>query len=105
MATYSENTSIKIQAPISQNGSASLSASTLYSCPANSYAIVTLQIAGVASGVIKVGGKVFMVGPGGVGFTLLTGVYVGPGQTVVIEENTGGSVTGFVSGVEFKNSP
>jgi hypothetical protein len=95
----SSNTTIKISAAISNQVTNS---GTLYTCPANSYAIVNLaydwtaascffQVAGRTVGFIT--GADATVGP----------IYVGPGQAVTI--TAGASGTGYISGVEFINTP
>jgi lipoate-protein ligase B len=96
MATYSSNTTIKIQTAISN----STTSGTLYTCPANSYAIVQVSYNGNSADVLSIGGQ-DLVKSGNSG--QFTGIYVGPGQAVIYMPNISG--TGKISGVEFKNTP
>lgn len=102
MATFSSNVTIKIQAAVL--GSASNSSSTLYTAPANSYAVLNLFVvaSGSAGDQVTVGGN--QVWNGGVATRTLQ-LYVGPGQAVATVYGGSPTFTAHISGAEFKNSP
>ena len=94
----SSNTTLKVNAAIS--ASTSISA-TLYTAPANGYAIVNLTASSSAGGTtITIGGRnVISVTTATV---LGQTAYVGPSQSVVATIGTGNAQ---ISGVEFVNTP
>jgi hypothetical protein len=89
---------------------------TLYTAPANSFAIVQISILvtttfGTANWRIY-GNGVYVVNPVSIGIgssssTVVYGIYIGPGQTVVsnviFDVGSGQNFEAYVSGVEFKN--
>lgn len=103
MATYSNNTTIKISAAVSN--SLSTQNGTLYTAPALSYAIVQvcLVMAGAASqGTLSVGGVVVeTIGASKTFYNVL----VGPGQAVAYTWNAAGGGVNTISGVNFLNTP
>lgn len=105
MSTYSNNTTLKVQAAI---GASLTGNGTLYTCPANSYAIVNFTNVGGTSGFqLLLDSKVvftgFMSSPSAVEGSRPVQIYVGPGQSLVT--SGGGGQNAHVTGVEFKNSP
>lgn len=130
MATYSNNTTVKANASIAA-ASGGFANGNLYTAPANGYAIINIGV-GVGSGNgsmgVTVGGQYvaersnngtsggtsiaggaipaanMQYGGTGAHVQSLTGVYVGPGQTVAAV-GTGGLVYAWISGTEFVNTP
>jgi hypothetical protein len=129
MATYSSNVTMKVSAAIS---AASITdGATLYTAPANGYAIIqaSIQVVGGSdTGEMRVGGQPVLSaygisgsdarsstfgvtntgGPSSIdgaqtGFFHERGIYVGPGQTVTWHTNN--SRRARISGVEFINTP
>lgn len=111
MATYSANTTVKINAAVS--GSVLNTGTLLGAIGAAEYAIVTLGFTGSFSGTtgiitVTVGGQfmdVVTVGPNGL-VPLQRVFYVGPGQGISVTR-TGGTVdvTSRIAGVRFINTP
>lgn len=99
MATYTNAIAVSGAVAATNSGG------TLYTCPANSYAIINVYAAftGLLGGSISVGGQtypmVFSNGSGGSGAVWTLTFHVGPGQAVV---NTGGGTVA-ISGVQFTN--
>ncbi|HEY9705640.1 MAG TPA: hypothetical protein V6C58_24590 [Allocoleopsis sp.] len=114
-AVLGNNVSIKVNAAVSNSSSAA--SATLYTAPANGYAIVQVGIDNGGSGAVllSVGGLGILNynptdnvwnGQNGTGgaFTALTqSIYLGPSQSISYSGNLGGTVT--VTGVSFINSP
>lgn len=100
----SGNSTIKISAAVSNSISSGASSSaTLYTCPANSYALVQLACSAFgANGTFTVGGRVICT------FAAVSATpiwaYVGPSQVVQVS-SSGAANTGTISGVEFINTP
>jgi hypothetical protein len=90
MATYGQNTTIKVNAAISNTASNA----NLYTAPANGYAVVLVHLP--TGGQVLVGGVVAFQS----GASLNNQLYVGPGQTAYAN---GSNIT--ISGVEFINTP
>lgn len=88
MATYGQNTTIKVNAAVSASGSNT----TLYTAPANGYAILNAYLP--AAGNITVAGQIVNA----VGGNSIA-IYVGPGQAVACVSSAS------ISGVEFINTP
>lgn len=122
MATFSDNTTIKIDTAVAAAASIPAFGTTvnIYTCPANCYAIlqasVLLNSAFGDTLALFVGGiavRTFKSNSGNREFpfsddignedTSPIQIYVGPGQTVRIDG--GGGSVGRVSGIQFKNSP
>lgn len=105
MATYSSNTTIKIQTAVSASAFLSTggTSSTIYTCPASSYAILNFSGDEGAAGYALVSdNKAVKKDNTSSGSNTF---YVGPGQTVKVTCTNGTLVTFYVTGVEFKNSP
>lgn len=97
MATYSSNTTIKIESAISASGGSGV----IYSAPANSYAIVNASRLSGNTG-LQIGGQQVvsnLSAVGNVGYEL----YVGEGQSVNVTTDSSGTIC--ITGVEFKNTP
>lgn len=96
MATYGGG--VKITAAVSGSGTSG----AIYSCPAGQYAIVQVFIPAQTGGSCSVsagGGTLFVqTNPPN---TLITGVYVGPGQSVSV--SMGGGQPSSLAGVQFSN--
>lgn len=90
MATYGQNTTIKVNAAISNTASNA----TLYTAPANGYAVVQVNLP--TGGQVTVGGVVAFQS----GASLNNQLYIGPSQSAVA---VGNNIT--ISGVEFINTP
>lgn len=93
----SSNTTLKVNAAISATTSFS---GTLYTAPANGYAIVNLS--GSSSGgttLISIGGRPAL---STTGFIIGQTAFVGPSQSVTAAIGTG---IASISGVEFVNTP
>jgi len=98
MATYSQANPPSVSGAVSAAATSSTfnTSGTLYTCPANSYAVVTL---GRSGGTMSVDGRSisFTVGQ------MAIGVHVGPGQEITWSATT--HPTSFrVVGVQFTNS-
>lgn len=109
MATYSSNTTLKVSAAVAASALAPISPTTVYTCPANAYAVLNLVASKSGTGSVTVGGiDLIPAGeyatPAG-SYIRLTGVHVGPGQTVVANSSIGNAVNLYVSGVAFINTP
>lgn len=92
MATYGGGT--QVNAAVSN----SVSTGTLYTAPADGYAIVNLHVTTGATDLAVGGRAIYDAAPTG---TNLFGVMVGPSQAVTI---SGSSKSVQISGVEFKNN-
>lgn len=95
-ASVSNNQTVKISAAVSNSRNSN---GTIYTCPANSYAILNVLILSPADSVSVGGVSTFVATTGSDRAT----IYVGPAQTVVSNHGASNLVT--VSGVEFTNSP
>lgn len=130
MATYSNNTTIKVNAAVSASSAGA--PATLYTAPANGYAILNALLStsnGATEAYLNVGGvpvgwhkssATLGVSSSVSGFTPSTftdtdtlygfakgsssimGIYVGPGQSIAVG---GSGCHAFVSGTEFVNTP
>lgn len=129
MATYSNNTTMKVNSAIS--ATSTTDGATLYTAPANGYAIIQASIlclGSLDSSEIRIGGHPVLSaygtspttanssvfgkdnfgGPSIVDGNQLNvfyerGIYVGPGQSVTLHTNN--SRRARISGVEFINTP
>lgn len=96
MATYSSNTTIKVNGAIATSQTSGGGATSVnYTAPATGYAIVQAYASGTAATVTVAG---IAVGQG-------TGIYVGPGQQIVASASAGTSSVVSISGVSFVNTP
>lgn len=110
MATFNENTTIKISNQI-QLSTASTGVNITYTTPADSYAIInygatdpTAQILANINGINITGGTAVNNDKGGTNNFLIGPLHLGPGTTFTLQRNTGlGSI--YIFGVEFVNSP
>lgn len=94
MATYSANPSVS--GAVSATSSAG--SATLYTAPANSYAIIQFYNDLPGGGaVVTIGGRIVVNG----GSQKLFTFYIGPGQAIAFAGNVGGTLE--VSGVQFTN--
>lgn len=100
MATYSNNTTIRISGAIAV--SINTGGTTLYTCPANSYAVVNVNWS-TAIVWVRVGGA--NIGNPGVfsAAGMLNNIHVGPGQSVTT--SAGAGLDWNLYGVQFTNSP
>jgi hypothetical protein len=108
-----ENTSLKVSQVVAVSGTiTSTTAATVYTVPANSYAVVNVSVTGAATGTawlqIKTAGtqqiKLVDVASGVTDSRF--GVYLGPGD--IIEKDASGTPNTSnycITGVEFINSP
>ena len=124
LAVLSSNTSIKVNTAVNGVATSTIANNTvtLYTAPANAYAIVQLVWFGVAgsTATYKIAGNALAIASTGasgsyfagqsnnsiVGPVVLGGFYVGPGQ--VLSVTFAGAVNGNIAratGVEFINSP
>jgi hypothetical protein len=114
MATYSSNTTIKVSAAISATSNAS--SGTLYTVPANCYAIITSVGASVFGGsggtsaTVSITGAVLVTDSGTAAAEArafyVGGIYLGPGHSVsYTTSSAGGTRYGFAYGVLFINTP
>jgi hypothetical protein len=95
MATYTNAPAVS--AAVSATASAS---GTLFTCAANSYAVINVHYDGTGGGVsVTIGGRRLVLTTSAVG--LLTNVYVGPGQAVAIVVGAAGTVE--ISGTQYTN--
>jgi hypothetical protein len=98
LGVISANISTKVSAAVDAVGTTT---STLYTCPANSYAILNAVISAGGSGAsITVAGNTIL--STAFGDRQMT-IYVGPAQAVACTATGGAEVS--ISGVEFINSP
>lgn len=95
-ASISNSSSIKVSAAVANSRTSN---GTIYTCPANSYAILNAYIA-TTNDTISVGGVLVLYDAAA---NIMKTIYVGPGQSVVTAHGASGLIT--VSGVEFINSP
>lgn len=124
-AVIAANTSIKVNGAVSASATAD---GTLYTAPANGYAIVNIMVTGSTTGNTEI---LFLIDSKyaaaaryspSVGMFFegqyreaslpgsranMTSIYVGPGQALTVDFNSGGTgtITAYVTGVEFINSP
>lgn len=102
----SSNTTIKVNGAVSAANSAFNNTVTLYTAPANGYAIVQVYctvFGGTTNPRVIVGGRnVFQFTSVN---TSVLGLYVGPSQSLQISEGGGSTFTAVASGVEFLNTP
>ena len=98
--TYSNNTTLKVSTAIAAS---TTSTGTLYTCSANSYALINLYSSNAVT--VTIGGQTIFaaVSPSSTNFPG-TGYVVGPSQAVAVTVN-GTSATVTITGVEFANSP
>lgn len=89
MATYSSNTTIKVNGAVSAR---SVGAGTLYTAPATGYAILNVTLE--SSGTLTLAGRTILV----LSTTQL--IYVGPSQALACTSGTFNA-----TGVEFVNTP
>lgn len=105
MSTFSSNTTLKVAAAVSASAGGN---GTLYTCPANRYAVCNLWLNSSSNIEVNVGGVLAAQVSSAIAAT--TGlqhqfqIYVGPGQVVEIVNESGSSIAS-LSGVEFANSP
>jgi hypothetical protein len=112
---FTNNTTIKVSAAVSASGTGT----TLYTCPANAYAILNVyaSVPNGVTGTVTVDGKevltldnngsttIFPKMSSGNGYSPASfTIYVGPSQAVACT-SSGGSATVKVTGVQFINSP
>ena len=96
MATFSLNTTIKIEVGIAVTVVASGPGATIsYSVPADHYAIVSVNTPGQN---FNINGAVFNTSG------VVTGVHVGPGQVITVTASNAGERLS-IAGTVFKNSP
>lgn len=97
----SSNTTIKINAAVSATNSSTSATITLYTAPANGYAVIQLHdtVGGVGN-FFTIGGRTVVIGT-----TAVSGFYVGPSQAVVINRPGAVNSAASISGVEFVNTP
>lgn len=102
---FTGNTTIKINAAISATASPTSSTVTLYTAPANGYAIVNLFCTAYATLLVttQVGSRV--VASFGAVSTVPVTVYVGPSQVLNATASGASGTTVVASGVEFINTP
>jgi len=115
MATYANNTTIKIQTPVSGTVTVPTGVITVvqYTCPANSYAILNVSLKydttpnAALYGFALVSDRTASClmaqqsgNPGQQGT-----IYLGPGQTLKFKNSSPNTLDFDFSGVEFKNSP
>ena len=111
---FTNNTTLKVSSVSGGTVSNSISsATTIYTCSANSYALVNLGSTAGAQFTVQIGGRTVAVlsGTAGTGLgcvgtagsTPSQGFIVGPSQAVAISSYTSGTL--YISGVEFVNSP
>lgn len=106
-AIISNNTTIKISAAVAASRS---TPGVLYTCPANSYAIVQVHLISNGSvAIVSLGSMPIVSNYSGGTAGLVFGIYVGPGQSLNATMGTDqyGSYSGIAntSGVQFTNSP
>jgi hypothetical protein len=105
MSTFSSNTTLKVSGAVSAVATAS---GTMYTCPANSYAIINVLVtsASESDGEVQVDGRTVSLAQivsAGYSRVAVT-AHVGPGQVVSFVKNSG-SPTAYISGVQFINTP
>lgn len=100
MATL--NVGIKINAAVSSSGSSG----TIYTAPANSYALVDIfwNAGGANTSSLTVGGQQIVTGPTNGTAGQIVSLIVGPGQTVVATPVTGTGNTYRMVGVNLINT-
>lgn len=95
----SSNTTLKVNAAVSN--SSSVNGTTLYTAPANGYAVVNLTLSATAGTTTAAVGTRTVLAVTATG-TVYQQIFIGPSQALVITLTTG---SGQVSGVEFINTP
>ena len=98
----SSNTTIKMNAVV--NASATNTSGTLYTAPANGYALVQVSFSGTGSitGSMDIGSAtIFSVNAS----YQVNGLVVGPSQSVTYSGTTTGTIFFAVSGASFVNTP
>lgn len=103
MATYSNNTTLKVSAAVSAASNSAAASGTIYTCPANSYAelnLCMLWVAGVHN-VTVAGQRVNAINSASYTIPII----VGPGQAVAYTNTISSGNVAYVSGVEFINTP
>ena len=112
----SSNVTIKVSAAVDATATANANTQTIYTAPANGYAIVQFAVTTNAgsAGSVSVGSRAMMTFASGNTFPTMTAstasmslpiAYLGPSQEIKITANTGANVTCVVTGVAFINSP
>lgn len=101
MATYGGYYNVSGAVAAEATMSSSYAEQAAYTAPADGFAILQVRAVLDANGILKIGQKILAANET---FRAL-GVYVGPSQTISIDDNGGGSTTStlYVSGVEFRN--
>lgn len=108
------NVTVKINGAVSGTATASGGSATIYTAPANGYAIVNvcIDLSGSAGSITVAGRKVLVFNSGFLGpiaaSSFVAGgftVYVGPSQALAIVADAAGYNRAVASGVEFINSP
>lgn len=101
------------------SGGTNATSGTLYSCPAGSFGIIQLSVSSATSGAhprFKLGTRIIWQGglvsagtwingtftAAGV-TTVLTGIYIGPGEVLSFDTNTPGHSV-FITGVQYSNT-
>lgn len=102
MATYGGGQKISAAVSGSATMASSLTEQSAYQCGAGKYAIVQIKGTLDANGVLKIDGKTFAANES----FRFTGIYIGPGQNITIDDNGGGATSSsvVVTGVEFENN-
>lgn len=101
----SSNTTIKVNGNVSATGTAFGGTVTLYTAPANGYAIIQAyctSVTGGVSGFLSVSGRAAVNAVSGTGAQAL---YVGPTASVTVTSSGAGNVVFVIAGVEFLNTP
>jgi hypothetical protein len=91
----SSNTTIKVNAAV---GNTVTGNGTVYTAPADGYAIVNLVLSGSWGGTVRVGGRDLLSNA-----TTQNTIYIGPSQSLVVSSYSAGTLN--ISGVEFINTP
>lgn len=121
MATYSGNTTLKVSAAVSASIATTSTSGTLYTCPANSYAIVNVHcetngttghtafasVAGAVVCQVAYDQRNNSTDTAVRTFTkaISNNVIVGPGQSITYEKTAQTTTRVYVSGVAFINTP
>jgi hypothetical protein len=101
LGVISANVSTKVSAAVDASSSSS---TTLYTCPANSYAILNLFVE-YSSGtvIVTVAGNRVLLNTTTADLNTVKTIYVGPAQAVACTITS--TATVYINGVEFINSP
>lgn len=121
MATYSGNTTLKVSAAVSASIATTSTSGTLYTCPANSYALLNVHCetngtSGHTAFAAVAGAVVCQVdyytrnnsersSVSSFCKAISHGVIVGPGQSLTYEKTAQTTTRVYISGVAFINSP